>query len=179
MRGGVLKELVDPEKGIREDLEEGYFEFYVKGYTQGGRQQAHQLIYNDAAFFHGDYSKPVDEIMFPFRRDYNLHSINLVPEPTNKWDKHAIRVVAKYPTSIAKFITEDDNTMYEMELGYVPKSISRIITHNLPRLQAGWVKRVRRIHDKKHFVTKVAIPFNYLIIRRNKHHFKRALSIIE
>lgn len=161
---GILQHLIDEKKGIRENVEEQYFEFYVAGYTkkwgQIPLQPNHALLFSDAWAVHKRPGVQMEaEYTFPFGYQEPVSNVELRPEPTNKYDKNALLVVVHHPSNIEEYLEGTNLNTHELVLGYVPASISRIVRYSLDKIKPGWVKRVRQVHNKKHYSTKVAIPW--------------------
>ena len=177
-----LSHLQDEKKGIRENLDEGYFEFYVAGYTkqcQGVYVQAnHSLLLMEATRLAPCpalwMDKPPDEpnnYLWPFGyKSLEIIQIQLLPEKDNRYDPHAIVVKAFSPCAALPPV---------LTLGYVPKKISRAISTNLDKIKPGWVKKVRLIHNGKHCSTKVAIPWVIGIEHLEKPLLDRVASVIK
>lgn len=162
--GGILRDLQEEKKGIRENLEEQYFEFYIAGYTkvcQGVKVQPnHLLLYSDAYELIKKPGVPMeDQYIFPFGDKNHMTSVELVAEPDNPYDKHALVVIATHPHNVVEFDSGENTVTQQLILGYVPARISRLVSHNLHKLRKGWIKKVRRIHNGKNCSTKVAIPW--------------------
>ena len=174
MSRGFLEQLVNHSLNIDECPEENYFEFYVSGYTQAGRQFYHQHIYKLAATFNQSKSNVFDlipdKILWPFTRDRHNIIINLVPEPDNKFDQYAIKVTTKlYGIEANKDIV----------LGYVPKVISRIVFQNIDRINYGLIKETKVFYHTKAHRTKVAMFYEPIKKGLNYSHLKRALTILD
>jgi hypothetical protein len=160
-RGVLGSQLIDPSKGIREDTERKFFEFYVAGYTKTCKgaltQPSHATLWSDAFFILG-YDPSI--IHFPFEGTSLKSNVVLIPEPDNQYDPNATIVAVDHPLDIASFIQDPTSTsVTRLLLGYVPKAISSIVSQNLYILRPGRIKRTRKIHDGKACSTKVAIPW--------------------
>jgi len=179
---GIIKHLVDSKKGIRENFEDQYFEFYVAGYTKTCQgqpvQQHHARLFADAQMI-VDKPEELDKYLFPFGFKKPITRVRLELEQTNQYDPNAVVVIAEHPFHIENFMQGNDNRVTDMILGYVPKHISRVVSHNLIRLDKGWVKKVRAIHGKKHCSTKVAIPWQVDALEEDLLFLDRLASVVE
>lgn len=156
---GILRDLVSEKKGIRENFEEQYFEFYVAAYTKVVKdqvvQQSHKDLYQDARRV---LKCDPDDAQFPFGFKDPISKIFLVPEPSNPYDPSALLVYVEHPNNIVEYLQGEDTFTHRKLLGYVPKHISRIVSHNQHKLRPGWIKRVRYMASQ-YCSTKVAIPW--------------------
>jgi len=179
---GVLRHLTDERKGIRENLEEQYFEFYVAGYTKTYKnlpvQANHALLYGMAVKWCTDKSSQIDDVSFPFGRSSSLIDISLEPEPDNQYDPNALIVRASAPLNLQEYLLGIDKRRVDLILGYVPKAISRIVSHNLGRTENGWIKRVRKVARGKFCSTKIAIPWRPDPTEADRQFFNRILEIV-
>lgn len=187
---GILGKHINPDKGIKEDIHEGYLEFYVAGYTKqckGVNVQAnHSMLYSDAAYL----CRNVDlddlridrQLTWPFGyKSHEIARIDLIPEPDNKYDSNAIIVAAECPFNIAEFERGNHIARTLLYLGYVPASINRIIKDKMHRLQPGWVKKTRLLLRKphNHCTTKVAIPWSPDVGAEDEAWLARIDSIVK
>lgn len=163
---GILRDLCSEvdKRGIRENLEEQYFEFYVAGYTKTCKnvsvQPNHVLLFNDAFELQKrSHSKLEQEYLFPFGQRNPMTTVELVPQPDNAYDSNALIVVASHPMNILEYEDGTNTKKSQLILGYVPAKISRIVSHNLHKLKSGWIKKVRTVHNQKTCSTKIAIPW--------------------
>jgi hypothetical protein len=147
----LLGPLALPTKGIRENLDEGYIEFYVAGYTKSCKdlsvQCNHRLLFESSPIKVED---PKQTREFPFGFFNSPMKVYLEPEPLNTYDPTALIVKLNAP-----MYTNIKGLFY---LGYVPHSISSILTANLDKIDGGCIKKVR-MHSTKtgpRFVAKVA-----------------------
>ena len=178
----ILGPLADEKKGIRENITDGYFEFYVAGYTKTCQgisvQSNHIYLYQRAIEYCRDHNLPMpvtsdglpgpDEIMFPFGQNYGEWKVILESEPTNPFDPDALIVKAVNVPGERYFV-----------LGYVPKSISRIVSHNLDRLKDGWIKRTRKIFKRTLYTTKVAFGWKHAPSTEDAIFFEHLVKMVE
>lgn len=157
----ILKHLVNEKQGIRENIEEQFFEFYVKGYTQTinkvNIQSNYALLFSDAAMIQKKVARHQikQEYIYPFGTwQDSVTRIELVSERDNKKDPYAIQVIAHHPFNIL-----DDNykKFQHLLLGYVPQSISRIVFNSLDQVKDGIILKVCQIHGRKYYSAKVAL----------------------
>jgi hypothetical protein len=167
---GLLEHLINPDVGIKENKQEKYFEFYVAGYTKVHNnihvQANHVLLFTNALMIASPDTKNDNTLLSPFASCPNLFSVRLVPDSTNRYDENALLVQVDCPIRFEQHIlekgelsTKQHDIHVSLTLGYVPKRISKVVKLNLQILGKGWIKKVRRIHNNKHYVTKVAIPW--------------------
>jgi hypothetical protein len=159
----ILGDMVNEKKGIKENLDDNYFEFYVAGYTKQCEgvetQPNHALLYKGAiSYAHmNNIALPMgqpDEYLFPFGKKNDVAKVLLIPEPNNPYDPNALKVKV-----VVNKIWASDIPNQELYLGYVPKLISRIVSHNLENLADGWIKKVRTVFKGNKYTTKVAFPW--------------------
>jgi hypothetical protein len=167
---GILGHLVSEKQGIKENIEERYFEFYVVGYSQkcqGIHVQAnHAMLFSDASKIFNINNKVslannlLNQYVWPFGQySRNITFAFLEPEPTNSYDSNALVVKIYYPLNFDSYIKGESAAFTSYTLGYVPKRINKIILEKIDMIGKGWIKKVRSIHNYKHCVTKVAFPW--------------------
>lgn len=181
---GILGIHTHPDKGITENLNESYLEFYVAGYTKkckGVRVQAnHTLLYTNSALLCNDTG--VRQFVWPFGcKSSNIARIELIPEEDNKHDQNAIIVAVDYPLNILGYESGESSAKSLLYLGYVPRSINKIIKDKMYRLGPGWVKKTRLLLRKptNHCTTKVAIPWDPDVHAKDEVLSSRLDSIVD
>ena len=78
--------------------------------------------------------------------------VYLVPEPTNKYDKNAIRI---------QLVTRLDNGLdITSNLGYIPAKLSTVVTLHLDMfVKPGRIIKVRNDYYDKFYAAKIALPY--------------------
>lgn len=180
----LLGDRTSEVKGIREFPDATSFEFYIAGYTkkcQGFNVQSnHAKIMSYALQVNKLDSKTTKEILWPFGEASNLVTVQLKHESNNPFDEHAMIIEATVPLNIKEALLNPkgcDTTSFV--LGYVPKSISKIIHENINSIRVGKVKKVKLVNRDKFCSTKVSFQYR-LPKKTNKTYFtKRFSSILE
>ena len=129
---GSTKEKKDT--GITENVKKQFLEFWVAGYSQ---------TIPGIHFNRQNYHKTIAE---NFESDNFKHHISLVAEPANKHDRFAIKI---YLDMTNKTPSGQWTTLQYANIGYVPKAISRSMTHSLNRFTRVQIIRCKdKVHDK-------------------------------
>lgn len=144
-----LGDLEDSGKGIIDWPEEGYFEFYVAGYTQSlsGQplQDEHKKIWEKACRL-GKENRD-----WPFNKGLEAETNAWIkPDLYNKYDQHAMLVGWAYNQ------IDLPGTGYTGILGYVPKRISRFVKQNYDKIHDLQIKKVRPAFKEGYYNTKIA-----------------------
>lgn len=133
---------------------------YTKYSTMDGinRQKIHSDLYTLAKEFGAVYSE------FPFGSQY--YSILLKKEPDNKYDPFAIKIMMD--SSDSSYLSDTHN----LELGYIPSSISEQVSKNFSMFDKGQILTVNKnIHDKFY---NTAVIFKYDLDLEHKYHTERS-----
>jgi hypothetical protein len=79
--------------------------------------------------------------------------IYLVPEPTNKYDKNAIRIQLVHPS-------KEMGVTITTNLGYIPAKLSAVVVQHLDMFtEPGRIVKVRNNYYDKFFAAKIALPY--------------------
>jgi hypothetical protein len=154
-------------------------EFYPAGYTQKfirkvtGKDYAEQV--NRQEFFErlwkqADVLGKTDDT-FPFKHfDYE---IKFVPEPGNKFDKFAIKII---------FSTPQENIDYWNEycIGYVPARINQILLQNRERTSDVAIHSVTNNLNDKFYCARIAVGYDGKELVKSAHSdMKRFHNLVE
>jgi len=190
---GLLGELANAKQGIKDNIDEGTFEFYIAGYTKSIGHENMQVNYKHAIHTivrSRSLAVPVvdfnnDVVSYPLGRNGDVFKILLESEPTNQYDKNATLVKGQFMPAILDDPRRNSMSFLKVTpitLGYVPKHISRIVSHNYKIIQAGYLKKIKRVElsgGRTALSLKVIFPYATDADRDEDDVFSRALSVIE
>jgi len=142
------------EEKIFDDVENQILYIVPAGFTQRNNEGR-----NRKAYYKATYQKAIsfntEKKINPF--GIKSHSVILQPEPSNQYDKNAIRIGVRF---------DDYNKTPQwfrpqvwQEIGYVPKAISGLIKKNFKMLRQGTILSVHAIFDRDIYFARVAIPY--------------------
>lgn len=142
------------EQKIFDDVENQILYIVPAGFTQRNhegrdRKTYYKAIYQKAVSFN------TEKKINPF--GVKSHSVILQPEPSNQYDKNAIRVGIRF----------DDYSKTPQwfrpqawqEIGYIPKTISGLIKKNLKCFRQGSILSVHAIFDRDIYYARIAMPY--------------------
>lgn len=161
-RGSILDV---PAKGTLELYPAGYVHFSERDQTR--RQDLHQAIWERAISVGSN-----DGDLYPFNR--KTHRIELVPDPSNAYDEHAVHVILR---------TRSDGVLDGLDgrdLGFIPKKISKYIAQNILMFNGGQILKVRANFHKKYYTTKIILGYgNTTFTNMSRTSINRFKSILE
>ena len=133
--------------------EMGILRLNPAGYTKPSnrdnvsRQEIHAAITNLAI------KKNLNELKYPFGQDGN-HSIKLVRDPANKYDRYAIHLILKINSNSLLPSSWDGK-----DLGFIPAKISRSLSNDINYFTGGAIFSVEEQLHNKYFLVKVALSY--------------------
>jgi len=142
------------EQKIVDDTKNQILYIVPAGFSQrnkeGRERKLHyKSLYKKAISFN------VEKKLNPFGMD--SHSVILQREPSNKYDKNAIRIGIRF---------DDYNKTPQwfqpqvwQDMGYVPKIASRLLNKNFNMLRHGTILSLHALYDKDLYFARVAIPY--------------------
>jgi hypothetical protein len=136
-------------KGIWDRFADKQLEFYIAGYTR--KQPAHQALYEYITQTREGQSWEPESI-FPIAVD--KVKVTLQPEPDNKVDINAVKVIATYNHPNLKGVS------VQLDLGYVPMEISRAITQQLSRITDVAIFKAKRDFLGKYYTHKIVLGYD-------------------
>lgn len=137
--------------GILLKPDEFTLEFYPKGYTQFSQRQGVKRQENLEKLWQLAVSIKREDTLFPF--EGIPHTVELVPEPNNPKDPHALVVQLKAPFTGNKLEFAD-----EFDLGYVPARICKNLKWKM--FTGGRILKLRTNWHKKYYTAKVVLGYN-------------------
>jgi len=142
------------EEKIFDDVKNQILYIVPAGFTQRNnegrnRKSYYKAVYQKAITFN------TEKKLNPF--GINSHSVILQPEPQNQYDKDAIRVGVRFD-DYNKTPQWFKPQMWQ-DIGYVPKTISKLLKKNFKMLRHGNILSVHAIFDRDIYFARVAIPY--------------------
>lgn len=111
------------------------------------RQAAYKAMYEAAAALN------IQDKDYPF--GWTQTYVDLVPEPTNKHDPNAIRIILR---------ATKKSPLYQYngaDLGYIPQKISYAVTQHLKRINCVLIKEVYQQVHSKYYLCKIAMGYDW------------------
>lgn len=157
--------------GIMDNVDEQCIELYPAGYSKPSRQdgcsrqKVHEMLFKAAK------ELGTHEQLYPF--DAFAHNIVLVPEPSNQYDPHAVKVILNSQSSLLA-------QAHGMDLGYVPKKISRMVATHIRMFGEGRIYKVREKFHDKYYSAKVILGYgDHKFISHVEKSLERFVDLLE
>lgn len=138
--------------GIYLNPDECTLELYPKGYTQLSYKDARPRQVTLKKLWEQAVMMGTENQLYPFGTI--SHTISLVPDPNNSYDKNALQVILHWNP------IETFPNLNGKDLGFIPSRISEVVNKNLEMISGGRILKVRANWHKKYYTAKVILGYN-------------------
>jgi len=176
-----------PDGYIFDNIESKVLEFYPAGYSQSflrkmphisdekntfceqvNRQEFFKKLFDQAEALGREEEK------FPFRGF--KYKIELEPEPTNRFDRNAVKVVLSAPQGGDKVTSISYWNDYS--IGYVPARINTVLLDNIERIEDIVILSVTDSLNDKFYCARIAVGYDGKLLIESDNLPERFLALI-
>jgi hypothetical protein len=153
--------------GILLDPETYTLEFYPAGYTQISKRDkvSRQIIYQK--LWEKAVSDRQEDETYPLSQ--TKHVLKLVYDPYNSKDTNAVQILIGLPNSCD----------LDIDLGFIPKRISKVVRKNIDMFSGGRILKVRANWHKKYYTAKVILGYNDVFATTEDSYTERFIDMMD